>query len=181
MSPSFQRTNRRRVVRALLLVLVVTLAAAGDAPADKGGQGKGKGKGQSHGAGGPGKSANKGAPGHSADAPGKSAAAKGHGKNFADDQRTAIRSYYRDVYETRGDCPPGLAKKNNGCLPPGQEKRRWTAGEPLPAYVDVLPLPYDLRVRLAPPLPGYDYGYVDGEVLLFATDGRIVVDFVAVF
>ena len=24
----------------------------------------------------------------------------------------------------RSDCPPGLAKKNNGCLPPGQAKKR---------------------------------------------------------
>ena len=26
-------------------------------------------------------------------------------------------------------CPPGLAKKNNGCLPPGQAKRRLALGE----------------------------------------------------
>jgi len=24
----------------------------------------------------------------------------------------------------RGDCPPGLAKKDNGCLPPGQAKKQ---------------------------------------------------------
>jgi hypothetical protein len=28
-----------------------------------------------------------------------------------------------DRNEGRGVCPPGLAKKNNGCLPPGQAKR----------------------------------------------------------
>ena len=26
--------------------------------------------------------------------------------------------------QTRANCPPGLAKKNNGCLPPGQASKR---------------------------------------------------------
>lgn len=26
-------------------------------------------------------------------------------------------------------CPPGLAKKNNGCLPPGQAKKRFNVGQ----------------------------------------------------
>lgn len=30
-------------------------------------------------------------------------------------------------------CPPGLAKKNNGCLPPGQAKRMFAEGQRLPA------------------------------------------------
>ncbi len=29
-------------------------------------------------------------------------------------------------------CPPGLAKKNNGCLPPGIAKQRFNAGDRLP-------------------------------------------------
>ncbi|MEQ7873379.1 hypothetical protein ABDK56_05170 [Sphingomonas sp. ASV193] len=28
-----------------------------------------------------------------------------------------------------GGCPPGLAKKNNGCLPPGQAKKRYNVGQ----------------------------------------------------
>lgn len=169
--------DRRLVPVALLVALCVTLAAAGEAPADKGGQGKGKGP--AHAAGGPGKAGK--SHGKGGGPPAHSGAAKDHGKKFVDDERSAIRSYYRDAYETSGSCPPGLAKKNNGCLPPGQEARRWRVGEPLPSTVEVLPLPHDLRIRLAPPLPGYDYGYVGGEVLLFATDGRVVVDFAAVF
>ena len=27
------------------------------------------------------------------------------------------------------NCPPGLAKKNNGCLPPGQARKRFNAGQ----------------------------------------------------
>jgi hypothetical protein len=29
----------------------------------------------------------------------------------------------------RGSCPPGLAKKNNGCLPPGQAKKLYSVGQ----------------------------------------------------
>src|SRR3954451_12143149 len=29
----------------------------------------------------------------------------------------------------RGGCPPGLAKKNNGCLPPGQAKKLYNVGQ----------------------------------------------------
>jgi len=29
----------------------------------------------------------------------------------------------------RGSCPPGLAKKNNGCLPPGQAKKLYNVGQ----------------------------------------------------
>jgi len=29
----------------------------------------------------------------------------------------------------RGACPPGLAKRNNGCLPPGQAKKQYNVGQ----------------------------------------------------
>ena len=31
-----------------------------------------------------------------------------------------------------GGCPPGLAKKNNGCLPPGQAKKLYNIGQRFP-------------------------------------------------
>lgn len=31
--------------------------------------------------------------------------------------------------DTRGNCPPGLAKKNNGCNPPGQAKKLYNVGQ----------------------------------------------------
>lgn len=37
-------------------------------------------------------------------------------------QQVAVYTPYRDYGLIRG-CPPGLAKKNNGCLPPGQAKK----------------------------------------------------------
>ncbi len=31
--------------------------------------------------------------------------------------------------DARGSCPPGLAKKNNGCNPPGQAKKQYDIGQ----------------------------------------------------
>lgn len=31
--------------------------------------------------------------------------------------------------DARGNCPPGLAKKNNGCTPPGQAKKLYNVGQ----------------------------------------------------
>jgi hypothetical protein len=44
---------------------------------------------------------------------------------FDDRERDYARGYYREEF-SRGNCPPGLAKKNNGCLPPGQGEKNGT-------------------------------------------------------
>lgn len=31
--------------------------------------------------------------------------------------------------DTRGSCPPGLAKRHNGCTPPGQAKKQYNIGQ----------------------------------------------------
>ena len=36
--------------------------------------------------------------------------------------RAAVQSHYRTGLAA-GNCPPGLAKKHNGCIPPGQAKK----------------------------------------------------------
>jgi len=41
---------------------------------------------------------------------------KGHGKHGSHQSYAGGHGY-------NGNCPPGLAKKNNGCLPPGQAKK----------------------------------------------------------
>jgi hypothetical protein len=33
------------------------------------------------------------------------------------------------AFNARGQCPPGLAKRENGCLPPGQAKKLYNAGQ----------------------------------------------------
>ncbi|WP_260482476.1 hypothetical protein [Sphingomicrobium flavum] len=46
-------------------------------------------------------------------------------------------------------CPPGLAKKNNGCLPPGQAKKLYEQGHRFDprfaGYTAYDRIPYDLR------------------------------------
>ena len=44
---------------------------------------------------------------------------------FGDSDRRAVQEYYQSPARGKG-CPPGLAKKGNGCMPPGQA-RKWAS------------------------------------------------------
>jgi Ni/Co efflux regulator RcnB len=99
---------------------------------------------------------------------------RGDDHYFADQHRMAVREYYGDVGRS-GRCPPGLAKKNNGCMPPGQAKK-WRMGRPLPRDVVYYQVPQDLVVRLGPPPSGHRYVRVAGDILLIAIGTGIVVD-----
>ena len=57
-----------------------------------------------------------------------------------DRDRVIVYQYYRTEFSA-GRCPPGLARKGNGCLPPGQAKKLWAVGQPLPAAVVYQPVP----------------------------------------
>jgi hypothetical protein len=50
-----------------------------------------------------------------------------------------------------GGCPPGLAKKNNGCLPPGQAKKLFRTGQRFSTNYGTRwsygHIPYNLRSR----------------------------------
>jgi len=43
--------------------------------------------------------------------------------------RRSDRSGRVYAFDARGNCPPGLAKKHNGCLPPGQAKKLYNVGQ----------------------------------------------------
>jgi len=66
-----------------------------------------------------------------------------------------------------GGCPPGLAKKHNGCLPPGQAKKLYRTGQRFPLGYGQRwgfdQIPNDLRTRYGFN-PGYNYYYGDGYV-----------------
>ena len=84
----------------------------------------------------------------------------------------------RDIYGqqiAQGKCPPGLAKKGNGCLPPGQAKQ-WAIGRPLPADVVLYPVPLELQRRLGPPPTGYKYVRAASDILLIAVGTSMVID-----
>ena len=94
--------------------------------------------------------------------------------HFGDDQRTAVRNYYGEQYRV-GRCPPGLAKKNNGCMPPGQA-RKWAVGQPMPREVVYYSLPPAITVQLGVPPAGHRYVRVASDILLIAVGTGMVVD-----
>lgn len=96
------------------------------------------------------------------------------GYSFDNDSRHQISSYYGGQARA-GNCPPGLAKKHNGCQPPGQAKK-WMKGRPLPADLRYYDLPRDLLMRLPPPPPRHRYVQIAGDVLMIAVGTNMVID-----
>jgi Ni/Co efflux regulator RcnB len=94
---------------------------------------------------------------------------------FADDEREVVRGYFAEKHG-RGNCPPGLAKKHNGCLPPGHAKKRYNVGRQLPADVILVEPSVELTGRLRPCPAGYRYVVVDGDLVKLAVGTMLVVD-----
>jgi Ni/Co efflux regulator RcnB len=96
------------------------------------------------------------------------------GGYFGDEQRHAAQDYYGQQ-KAKGNCPPGLAKKNNGCMPPGQAKK-WAKGQVLPRDVVFYPVPKQVSVRIGLPPQGYRYVRVANDILMIAIGTNMVVD-----
>lgn len=147
--------------RISAITLIFALACAGSAAFAKdhgNGNGKGHGKGQE-------KNEERGGP-HADVRP---------GGYFTESQREAARRGYEEHYAGGKRCPPGLAKKNNGCMPPGQA-RKWAVGEPVPAGVVTYAVPQPVLVALPPPPMGFRYLRMGGDVVLVRINGNLVVD-----
>ncbi len=151
-------------MRTGLGVIATTLALALGTAALAQGHGKGQGR--------------AGPPGQAQPAPAPYGSASVSVTIGATDQGI-IRQYYGQQ-ATQGFCPPGLAKKNNGCMPPGQAKK-WAIGQPLPAGVAYYPLPPALLGRLTPAPSGYLYVQIGSDVLLMGAATRLIVSAVAIF
>jgi hypothetical protein len=93
---------------------------------------------------------------------------------FNDDHRVYIQDYYANQYQ-RGHCPPGLEKKNNGCMPPGQAKK-WEIGRPLARDVVFYDLPQAVTAQLGPPPSQHRYVRVAQDILLMETETGMIVD-----
>jgi hypothetical protein len=93
---------------------------------------------------------------------------------FDDDKRRVAHDWYREQYGS-GRCPPGLSKKNNGCLPPGQA-RKWSVGRPLPADVVFYEVPRSLVVKIGLPPAGQRYVRIASDLLLIAIATGMVID-----
>jgi hypothetical protein len=94
--------------------------------------------------------------------------------HFNEKNRVVVREYYREEFRG-GRCPPGLAKKHNGCLPPGQAKK-WHYGRPLPHDIMYYEVPPDVVVRIGGPPSGYRYVRIASDILLIAVGTNVVVD-----
>ena len=95
-------------------------------------------------------------------------------QHFEDRHRTVVREYYSQEFN-RGRCPPGLAKKQNGCMPPGQA-RKWQIGRPLPRDVIYYEVPSALVVQFGRPPAGHRYVRVASDILLIAIGTGMVID-----
>jgi Ni/Co efflux regulator RcnB len=140
--------------KLLVVSLVCALACGASLAAKPDGENHGNGKKQKH-----------GQVGHEK---------PGVGGHFVASQRAEVSLYY-DQQRRAGRCPPGLAKKNNGCLPPGQA-RKWSLGKQLPGTVVLYPVPQAVIIRIGPAPKGYRYARVANDLLLIAIGTRIVVD-----
>lgn len=160
---------------AMAIVIAGTLAA-GQAIADKpswAGGGKGKGESVEHKGNSESNKSRQRQHDESSPRDSDGPAVKAH-KHFDDRHRTAVHDYYNDEFR-RGRCPPGLAKKENGCMPPGQAKK-WAVGQPLPRNVVYHSVPAPLVAQFGRPPAGYRYVRVADDILLIAPRTGTVTD-----
>jgi Ni/Co efflux regulator RcnB len=100
------------------------------------------------------------------------------GAYFNDDHRQRVRTYYSQHYGQARSCPPGLAKKNNGCMPPGQAKK-YAVGRPLPRDVRYYAVPQPVVVMLPAAPVGYRYVRVGDDIILLSPQTTLVVDVIS--
>jgi Ni/Co efflux regulator RcnB len=93
---------------------------------------------------------------------------------FNEERHRLIKNYFLQ-HKNPDNCPPGLAKKNNGCLPPGIAKK-WRMGQPLPADVAYYELPGDLLALLDRVPEGQKIVRVGTDLLLISVGTGMVVD-----
>ena len=87
-------------------------------------------------------------------------------RNGIDDRQEAMGNRWNG-----GACPPGLAKKNPACVPPGQAKRMFREGQRVPANYgyytpyDNIPVDYRTRYNLDD-----DYRYITRDRFIYEVD-----------
>jgi len=95
-------------------------------------------------------------------------------RRFRDDERRHAPAY-------ADACPPGLAKKGNGCLPPGQEKKAFGLGERLPlAAFAAYNLPSDYQDWYGDN-PEYSYRADDGYIYRIDNETNLVSALIPLF
>lgn len=93
---------------------------------------------------------------------------------FTSQQRTVFVDYYTNEFREKG-CPPGLAKKKNGCLPPGQSKK-WKRGQALPRDIIYEDVPQRVITVIGAPPAGHKFVRVANDILLMAVGTGMIID-----
>ncbi len=97
---------------------------------------------------------------------------------FSSHDRDIIVTYLNNNNVQVKKCPPGLAKKNPLCMPPGQYKKL-VVGQPLTSDITWGRLPNGLLAQLPPPPANAYYGMVGNDVLLLSDKTRIILDIIS--
>jgi Ni/Co efflux regulator RcnB len=122
----------------------------------------------------PGNSGKKNSPGStSANSAGEQG--KASSQPYFSDNRIALINNYFTQSQASGNCPPGLAKKNNGCQPPGQAKK-WQKGEKFPQDEVYYDLPSALLNELGRTPEGQKIIRVGTAVLLINAASGLIID-----
>jgi hypothetical protein len=130
--------------------------------------------------------------GHGAHAAGKARVAAGGARVRTTHRVTALDRNGNGILDSRerrvaanrygaNDCPPGLARKNNGCLPPGQARRLFAQGQRIPtgynffSDYDDIPVAYRSRVPFS---DASRYIYRDNIVYVVDPTTRLVTSII---
>jgi hypothetical protein len=107
---------------------------------------------------------------------GPALAKPGHAKHGNKGQHARVLGQGGQFGFGQGGCPPGLAKKNPQCMPPGQYKKRFNVGQRLPygynGYTPYNQIPYDLRQQYG---LSNDYRYVYQDDYLYRVDPTTMI------
>jgi Ni/Co efflux regulator RcnB len=98
------------------------------------------------------------------------------GAYFNEQHRAHVREYYAREYGDGRRCPPGLEKKHNGCMPPGQAQ--WDVGQHLPTGVPVYSVPQPVLVYLPAAPYGYRYHRIGNDLVLVQIQSNLIVDII---
>lgn len=100
-------------------------------------------------------------------AKGKSGA---HGAHARTRPRTVVKAKTGNRYGANA-CPPGLAAKGNGCLPPGQARKLFNVGQRIPTGYD-----FYTRYQDIPAAYRDQYGLTDNYRYIYRDQSVYVVD-----
>lgn len=98
---------------------------------------------------------------------------KRSGPSFGKSDRLVLADFLKE--KNASFCPPGLAKKNNGCLPPEQAKK-FKRGDILDDSIEWETLPEEILKRLRPPATGTSYVMANQNVLLISEATKKILD-----